>query len=275
LIKTENRIINLTESEFIEVGKRISACRKEAGMTLDEVGQLLGLHRSSVLRYENGHTKQIKLVILERLAQIFETTPEYLMSGCEAEEKNGAEANDIYNVDQNSANSTDTNSADSFTEASNIARNNATNNSPLYESFAEFGQDREDTKEALHLNAPIKYEVHVPPATLYNDEDVKKALLDNTLPYVFSYMNFSTDFSPRIIPGDVLTVRTADRCNSGDLCLLFTREHAIVLRRVFITKLGVTVVADAPSIPPESLPYLGRNSGLTIIGRITNLSANM
>jgi transcriptional regulator with XRE-family HTH domain len=48
-------------------------------MTLEDVGSQLGVHRSTVLRYERGDTARISLPVIEQLAGILKTTPAWLM----------------------------------------------------------------------------------------------------------------------------------------------------------------------------------------------------
>lgn len=60
-------------------GQRIREKRELLKLSLQAVADKLDVHRSSVMRWENGETGHIKLPMLERLAQILQTTPEYLM----------------------------------------------------------------------------------------------------------------------------------------------------------------------------------------------------
>ncbi len=60
-------------------GQRIREKRKLLKLSLQAVADKVDVNRSSVMRWENGVTSHIKLPILERLAQILQTTPEYLM----------------------------------------------------------------------------------------------------------------------------------------------------------------------------------------------------
>nr|WP_024838056.1 helix-turn-helix transcriptional regulator [Clostridium sp. 12(A)] len=60
-------------------GQRIKARRKQLGMSADEVAAKLGVSRSTIFRYENGHIEKVPANVLERLAEILKTTPTYLM----------------------------------------------------------------------------------------------------------------------------------------------------------------------------------------------------
>lgn len=63
----------------INVGQRIKQKRESQKLSLQYVADKLDINRSSVMRWENGETNRIKLPMLERLAQILHTTPEFLM----------------------------------------------------------------------------------------------------------------------------------------------------------------------------------------------------
>lgn len=60
-------------------GQRIKEQRKRLDMSADDVAEQLGVSRSTVFRYENGHIEKIPATILEKLAAILKTTPAYLM----------------------------------------------------------------------------------------------------------------------------------------------------------------------------------------------------
>ena len=273
----EKHTINLTEKEFIEVGKRISACRREAGMTLDDVGRMLGLHRSSILRYENGHTKQIKLVILERIAQIFNTTPEYLMTGSDEPNRKTSDATKSENAATAPVESTEETKTYIHSEEESTQQEAADEkNLPVYDppTGLSFGNNT-NRNNKLRVASPCKYNAHVPPPVVYTDHEIVSSFIENTLPHIFAYTNYCRDFVPRIIPGDILTIRVTDQSESGDLCLFMTQQRTLVIRRIFHSRIGIVLVADNPEIIPEMLPCLGRNTGYNMIGRITHLNATM
>lgn len=63
----------------MSIGSRIRARREELGLTLEAVAERLGVHRSTVLRYERGDTRRIPLETVEKLAEVLRTTPADLM----------------------------------------------------------------------------------------------------------------------------------------------------------------------------------------------------
>lgn len=61
------------------IGERIKLKRLENQMTLLEVADLIGVKEATVQRYESGEIKNLKQRTIARLAEIFHTTPAYLM----------------------------------------------------------------------------------------------------------------------------------------------------------------------------------------------------
>ena len=64
---------------FEEVGNRLRQAREEKHITLEEAGAKVGVHKSTVLRWENGETEKIKLPIIKALADYYNVNPVWLM----------------------------------------------------------------------------------------------------------------------------------------------------------------------------------------------------
>jgi len=62
----------------VEIGKRIKQARDAKHITQEELGNLLGLNKSSIQRYETGKVAKIKLPILENIAFILGVNPSWL-----------------------------------------------------------------------------------------------------------------------------------------------------------------------------------------------------
>lgn len=60
-------------------GERIKQLRLEHALTQEELGARLGVQRAAIQKYEKGTVKNIKRDALIRLAEILDTTPEYLL----------------------------------------------------------------------------------------------------------------------------------------------------------------------------------------------------
>ena len=61
------------------VAERIKQLRKEANLTQEELANQLGLKKVSIQKYENGGVTNIKSQTLEKLGEIFNVSPAYLM----------------------------------------------------------------------------------------------------------------------------------------------------------------------------------------------------
>jgi len=72
------------------IGDRIKNMRKRRELSLQKVADSLDVNRSSVMRWEKGETSKIKLPVIEKLASLFGTSPQYLLTGKERDrEKEG------------------------------------------------------------------------------------------------------------------------------------------------------------------------------------------
>lgn len=63
----------------MELSDRIKARRTELGLTLEDIGNTLGVSKTTIQRYESGKIKNLKQATIKRLAVVLRTTPEYLM----------------------------------------------------------------------------------------------------------------------------------------------------------------------------------------------------
>lgn len=64
---------------FEKVGKRLKHARELRHITLEDAGKKVDVHKSTVLRWENGETEKIKLPIIEILASYYRVNPVWLM----------------------------------------------------------------------------------------------------------------------------------------------------------------------------------------------------
>lgn len=70
------------------VGDRIRQRRKALKMSADELGARIGKDRSTVFRYEKGDIENLPIDLLEPIANILQTTPQYLMGWEEVQKNN-------------------------------------------------------------------------------------------------------------------------------------------------------------------------------------------
>lgn len=60
------------------LGTRLKSCRERANESLELVGELVGVHKTTVMRWENGETRKISLDTVEKLATHFNVSPSWL-----------------------------------------------------------------------------------------------------------------------------------------------------------------------------------------------------
>ena len=64
---------------FEKVGMRLKQARELRHITLEEAGKKVDVHKSTVLRWENGETEKIKFPVIEVLASFYNVNPVWLM----------------------------------------------------------------------------------------------------------------------------------------------------------------------------------------------------
>lgn len=69
----------MAQINFEKLGERLHNARIESGYTLEFVGSKIGVHKSTILRWEKGETEKIKLPIIESLAKIYDVNSLWLM----------------------------------------------------------------------------------------------------------------------------------------------------------------------------------------------------
>ena len=74
---------------------RIKELRKAKGLTLEEVGNMVGVGKSTVRKWETGIIANMKRDKIAALARALDTTPAYLMGWQEEQKKNDIQADII------------------------------------------------------------------------------------------------------------------------------------------------------------------------------------
>lgn len=63
----------------VSPGTRIRELRMLAGMSQEELGRRIGVQRAAVNKYEIGTVQNIPIKTIEKIAQIFDVTPNYIV----------------------------------------------------------------------------------------------------------------------------------------------------------------------------------------------------
>lgn len=62
-----------------EMGKRIRDLRIAKGLTQEQLGDIVGLQKSAIAKYENGKTENMKRSVIQLMADALGVSPSYLM----------------------------------------------------------------------------------------------------------------------------------------------------------------------------------------------------
>lgn len=68
-----------------DIGKKLKTLRISLNLTQEELAQKLSIKRETIHKYENGIIKNIKYETIEKLAKIFNVTPQFLLGLSEKE----------------------------------------------------------------------------------------------------------------------------------------------------------------------------------------------
>lgn len=84
-----------------EIGKRIKQQRKALNISVVEVAKYTGLSKATIHRYESGEIKNIKLPVLETIANILNVNPAWLIGKSKNMERtNDKSTNILFEIDQ-------------------------------------------------------------------------------------------------------------------------------------------------------------------------------
>ena len=67
------------------MGERIRMLREQHGLTMEVLGNMLGIKKAAINKYENGSVENIKRSTIKEMARIFGVSPCFLMWGEEIE----------------------------------------------------------------------------------------------------------------------------------------------------------------------------------------------
>lgn len=59
----------------MEIGERIKKLRLEHHLTQEQLGEILGVQKSAIAKYENGRVENLKRATIQKMAEFFEVSP--------------------------------------------------------------------------------------------------------------------------------------------------------------------------------------------------------
>lgn len=81
----------------MELGEKIKKLRKEKKMTLEQLGEKVGVGKSTVRKWENGMISNMRRDKIAKLANALDTTPAWLMGWEDDEVTSDIKKNDTLN----------------------------------------------------------------------------------------------------------------------------------------------------------------------------------
>lgn len=63
----------------MEIGQKIKLMRESKGMTLEELGNMVGVGKSTVRKWENGIIANMRRDKIAKLAEVFDCSPAFLL----------------------------------------------------------------------------------------------------------------------------------------------------------------------------------------------------
>ena len=63
----------------MNIGQRIKMRRKELGMSVDRLAELINKNRATIYRYEKNEIENMPYDVIEPLAKVLDVSPSYLM----------------------------------------------------------------------------------------------------------------------------------------------------------------------------------------------------
>lgn len=73
------------ENSGKRTGEIIRQLRKQANLTQEQLGEVLGVKKSAIAKYENGRVENLKRITIEKLSDFFEVPPSTIL-GINAED---------------------------------------------------------------------------------------------------------------------------------------------------------------------------------------------
>lgn len=78
IIRYNNKIYE-KEFKVMNIGDRIKILRNQNNLTQEELGVKIGVKKAAIQKYESGQVENIKRTTIEKLSNIFNVSPSYLM----------------------------------------------------------------------------------------------------------------------------------------------------------------------------------------------------
>lgn len=82
--------------QYENVGRRMSKRRREMGISVPDMAKILDISRATIYRYENGNIQNIKMPVIESIANVLKVSPLWLLGKTEIMEDAETKRNSKY-----------------------------------------------------------------------------------------------------------------------------------------------------------------------------------
>lgn len=231
----------------MSVGRRMRELRKALKLDVQEVAQHLGVSRASIYRYENGDIEKFPIALIEPLAEILKTTPDYLMGWGETKPSATDKIQGIYNRLE----------------------------PPRQEKVYQFAEDQlEDQLEERNkvLEKPSRYLITgratAAGSALYvDDADARHEVVsESVVPKgADEQVAVSGDsMEPLIKDGDKVYIKHQPVVECGEIAIVRIESEGVTCKKVYVG--GPTVTLRSINDKYEDMHY--HASQITIIGKV-------
>lgn len=220
---------------FEKVGKRLKEARERKKITLEEAGKKVDVHKSTVLRWENGETEKIKLPILETLADYYNVDPAWLAGYDVPMEKNTASVSE---------------------QLKNIGA--------MYVSNTDL------VKIPVLGVVKAGYD-YLAQENWIGTIDVEKNIVNDGSEY-FALKVHGDSMSPALIQDDIVVIKKQNDFENGDIVVAIVNGNEATIKKGKKTDLSITLQPLNPSYDPLVFTYDEMKTiPVTIIGIVKQL----
>lgn len=205
-------IILTNESGAINMDNRLYERRKELGLTLEEVGNIVGVSKSTVKKWESGYIENMKRDKIALLAKALKVSPLYIMGiDCSLEQANN---NDYVN----------------FQVASNL---------------------KSDHKTGFTIKVLGRVAAGIPIDAIEDVIDTEEISEEMAATGEFFGLQIhGNSMEPRICEGDVVIVRKQNDAESGEIVIVTVNGTDATCKRLRKYRDGIELISNNPSYSP-------------------------
>lgn len=226
-------IILTNESGANNMDNRLYERRKELGLTLEEVGNIVGVSKSTVKKWESGYIENMKRDKIALLAKALKVSPLYIMGiDCSPEQSN----NNDYTHFQ--------------IESNQPAR-----------------------KKGITINVLGRVAAGIPIEAIENIIDTEEIPAELAATGTFFGLKIKGDsMIPNICNGDIVIVRQQDDAESGDIVIATVNGTDATCKRLRKYKDGIELISNNPSYDPMEFSNRDiMEKPVRIIGKVVEL----